>query len=301
MNFALSALIALFSWPVLASDLIQLFHQQETYRWGTFYPALAPGRIKATPFKEAGTPFQLVEITGWPLPVADVTLHFDGSPLEAQVDPKVINQHLDTLLEGRLRPLTFFVLLDGWASEQFIAEISKRSFKSNEQMSIMTLENLSPFSNGPVEELPKGLAARLIQGLEDFEGLIAYRPAPIQYIYRGFDLSAIRSPNMHSWGVFDKQTGECICTTQLFIHSPEAAIVGMVSTAEAWRRRGLATHLLAKALEHALKTCNIRRAMLQATPMAVSMYKKMGFETIGTTSTYEYSLSNDIDSSCALF
>jgi predicted GNAT family acetyltransferase len=101
-------------------------------------------------------------------------------------------------------------------------------------------------------------------------------------------LNAIKDPRMNSWGIFDKDSGECVSTAQLFIHSPEAAVFGLVNTAESWRRRGLATHLLAKALEHAIQTRGIRRAMLQATPMAVNMYKRMGFEIFGATLCCEY-------------
>lgn len=282
-------------------SLIDLFHDQERFRWGQFYPSLVPDRIRAVPFIEIGSTVQLVEITGWPFGSFDVTLHFDGSPIETETDSQVINQHLDRLLNARFRHLTFFAVLDGWVSTNFLDEIGKRGYIQTEKMSIMTLDDLNLYHDAPVDALPEGLEVRLIDQLADFEKLIAYRPPPVQYFYRGFSLDAIRNPQMHSWGIFDSYTNECVCTTQVFVHDPRAAIVGMVSTAESWRGRGLATHLLATALQHAVKTCNIRRAMLQATPMAVNMYKRMGFETIATTTKCEYSFSAELNKSCIIF
>jgi GNAT superfamily N-acetyltransferase len=281
-------------------NLIELFHKQERIRWGQFYPSLAPDRIRAVPFSEIGSTVQLVEIIGWPFSWVDVTLHFDGSPLEAQTDSQVINQHLDRLLDPRVKYLTFFAVLDGWATTTFLDTIGTRGYVQAEQMLVMTLEDLSLYENGPLDALPEGLEVRLIDQLHDFEKLIAYRPLPVQHFYRGFSADSLRDPQMHSWGIFDMHTGECVCTTQIFVHDPEAAIVGMVSTAEPWRNRGLASHLLAVALQHAVKACHIRRAMLQATPMAVNMYKRMGFETIATTTKCEYNISAELSNSCTL-
>lgn len=268
--------------------LVSLFQDLEKVRWGHFYPSIAPSKIRAVRFDEVGTSVELVEISGWPVKGAVCTYHFDGSPLEVAEDRQVIGEHLERLFEGREMKYMNILALENCASETFVEEIGFLGFCPAETWTIMAMEDLSPFTDGPADQLPESLEVGLIDTLDDFKRFVKCIEPFYQHFYRDLDEDAVVNQQMRSWGIFEKDSGECVCTAQLFNHGQNTAIVGAVSTAEKWRRRGLASHLMAHALQHAIKTDDIQVALLQATSMAINMYKRMGFQTVGATLCCQY-------------
>lgn len=264
-------------------NLVSLFQELEIIRWGHFYPSISQGNIRAVPFNEVGSTVELIEIRDWPLDGAVFTYHFDGSQLESLEDSLVINEHLDRLLAARRKKFTEILVLEDWATVAFMEEIRKRGYYPAETWIIMATEDLNIFSNDQVSEVPEGLETRLIDEPKDFIQFVHQIDPFFQHFYHQFSIDALKSPQMQSWGIFEKASGNCICTVQIFLHGKDTAIIGCVSTAEAWRRRGLASNLMARALGHSVKNDCIRVALLQATSMAVSMYEKMGFVTVGKT------------------
>ena len=63
------------------------------------------------------------------------------------------------------------------------------------------------------------------------------------------------------------------------VHDGDCGIYAM-GTAPQWRRQGLARSLIAHALAVARED-GARTASLQSTPMAVSLYRSLGFEAVG--------------------
>jgi len=89
------------------------------------------------------------------------------------------------------------------------------------------------------------------------------------------------SPNEH-FGAF--WHNELVATGSLFLRGDNAGIFN-IATHESFRKRGIATRLTRAILQRALER-GARYAVLLAVPEAVSMYQKIGFDTVFDVDIY---------------
>lgn len=71
--------------------------------------------------------------------------------------------------------------------------------------------------------------------------------------------------------------GQVVGTTTTTIYGTDLAWVGMVLVDRQYRRRGIATALMERALDH-LRACGVRTIKLDATPAGRPVYERLGFE-----------------------
>ncbi len=121
--------------------------------------------------------------------------------------------------------------------------------------------------------------------LATFGAAVAARPASIDAaVLAGDEPVPItdlgeRNPDqgLAGWVMLDGDVA--VAGAYRFLHGSDCGIYA-VGTAPAWRRRGLARHLVAHVLADAARR-GARTATLQSTPMAQGVYASLGFEPVG--------------------
>jgi ribosomal protein S18 acetylase RimI-like enzyme len=84
------------------------------------------------------------------------------------------------------------------------------------------------------------------------------------------------------------QAGEAVATVKLFF-AAGVAYIGRVVTVPACRRQGIGTAMTLHALQIA-QQAGYRIAVLTASPMGISIYRRLGFQECCMISTYTWSL-----------
>lgn len=110
---------------------------------------------------------------------------------------------------------------------------------------------------------------------------------PDENVVRFYDLAASSllsavSPLRYFVGRVD---GAPVATVELAIGGGVAGIYN-VATRAAFRRRGYASAVMARALEEA-RAAGLRTAVLQAAPDGIGVYRRLGFSEFGTITEYK--------------
>ncbi len=80
--------------------------------------------------------------------------------------------------------------------------------------------------------------------------------------------------------------GDPVATLKLFF-AAGVAYIGRVMTVPAFRRRGIGTMMTLHAL-HAARRAGYRIAVLTASPMGISIYRRLGFKECCVVGTYAW-------------
>jgi len=105
---------------------------------------------------------------------------------------------------------------------------------------------------------------------------------PITWFREVFDSAAVWDGFLSFVGYVD---GEPVATTSLVL-GPGVAGVYNVATLPGHRRRGFGEAIMRHALAEAAHEHPIDRVILQSTPAGLSLYQRMGFQTVASVAVY---------------
>jgi GNAT superfamily N-acetyltransferase len=101
-------------------------------------------------------------------------------------------------------------------------------------------------------------------------------------VYSGLPLGSQSSLRLYL-GTID---GEPVATTKLFF-AAGVAYIGRVVTVHAFRRQGIGTMMTLQAA-HEARAAGYRIAVLNASPMGINIYRRLGFKECCVIGTYEW-------------
>lgn len=262
------------------------------YRWKHIYEAYCNGRVhvRLEDDNGRGEQHQIVELVGFPNPASTFCAHFPGSPLEAKMNTQPIRDHLGCLLNRYGTDNIRFSVLEGWATEAFHHELLNLGLVPDVRRPIMIL-SFSDFIkiNHGHDISTAGYVPERVKTMDKAKQYISLRPAPLQFMMEAMSEVAFTDPTVQHWCLNHKVSGQCVSTAQIsFYDAGTAGYLDQVATLEQWRGQGLATALVLHVLREAFNQfTQLSQIYLDSTPMAVSIYEKIGFKTIGWINEYK--------------
>lgn len=259
------------------------YQQQTRDRWESLYSKLLPSHVKYR--EEAGA--NICEFVGYPEEGQTSAVHFQGSPIEADVDPVKIKEYVEALGSryGGVSGLSFKVL-KGWTSPQFYQVLESFGFADVELSTIMSLSNLSEL----LPQRPLADSYRLERITDDYEKLLNFgriHGTTCQWITDRFDPSVVFDRRLGFWQAIHEPSGTVACTALIECVNGVAGL-HMVETMMEHRRKGLASALLHNALSEVFREHSPSHVVLGSTPEAVALYERLGFKSHGQYHSYDY-------------
>ncbi len=271
------------------SENVRIFNEHGVYRWAQIFAIQCAGKVRTGFEDDTGLnePHQLVELVDFPQIGNTYCSHFQGSPLEASTDSDVIQHRLDILI-SRYGPTNIrFATLEGWTSDAFLRSLEQLHFSHMERKPIMMLRGLESLNADLIRDLGSEFEARRLTQKDDlWKQYVNLRPAPIRWMMSEMEEDAITHHASRYWCIVNLATHRCITTAQISVQDG-SGYLGQVSTAMEYRSLGLATSLTIAAINDAYhRYPNLKNMFLDSSPMAISMYTKLGFEIIGWINVY---------------
>lgn len=277
------SLILTILWSIAsATSGVPAYQQYTRDRWELIYARLLPNDMEIC----GGNGSQLTVFHGFPDAGNSLLIHNQGSIAETSIDPDAIGSYIEGLAGqfGGLQSLHFKVLRN-WASAEFYRVLEERGFEDTELSTIMTLDIIDDLK--AQRPLSSEYMMGMVDSYEDILGIAEFHGSMIEWALRRMSPSIAHEQTLRFWQVVHKESNELACTLLVEIVNGIAGIQ-MVETSPSHRRRGLATALMFEAVRSAFIDSGVQCVVLGATPMAVSLYARLGFQVHGHYNSYEY-------------
>lgn len=280
------ALLEAASLVLANSTAMELYGAYSRTRWAEFYVPQCGGRAALRLQVEPGNSTSAtVEVLGYPARGARLAMRLQGSALEAAADARAIAPVLAALMQeygGACVRVDVDAARATAAYSSTVASFGHRAVQKAGLMAIAASSELVPPRRplGAEFRLRKlGSRAELAAALARFGGVVQHLLGPLPE-------RLLRDRRWAFWAVVHIPTGRTV-SRGMYEVSAGVAVIWDVATDEAFRRRGLASHVVAHLAAEAYRAHpRLQMLALLTLPPAAPLYAQLGFRPRGRVDSY---------------
>lgn len=249
-------------------------------RWDKLYSALLPECFESNLIDGN----HIIKIYGFRESNSVVAIHNQGNLIESECNTTKITEYITGIIaacDGA--ESVHFKVFEGWASPEFHSTLHSFGYHDVELSTIMSLDNI----DGLIDQrkLAEGYKIAKARTESELGRFAEFHGSMIKWA-----IMKMKGPlpeSLSFWQIIEETTGDIACALLVEVINDIVGIQ-MVETAPEHRRKGLASFLMHEAVSSAFTELDVKSVVLGASPMAVSLYARLGFKTHGHYRSYEY-------------